>query len=215
MLLYTGGSVDALVVMYAINVFVTFALSQLAMIKYWRRPETRKRHSEWRRPLAIAVICFVVCSFILVVNLFEKFAEGAWVTVIVTGALVALCMLIKRHYSGVFARLKASIRSSPPPDQLAAKSPPAAEEEAHRGAPGGKLLRARDPLALDGDQALSPLLRQRRLHVGRRGGQRHVPGRGRSGSGAGRDEEALKKYVDLARGMGIPADQKMSMGTRR
>src|SRR5882762_9484516 len=72
MLLYTRGSVDALVVMYAINVFVTFALSQLAMIKYWRRPETRKRHSEWRRPLAIAVIC----------------------------------MVIKRHYSGVFARLK-------------------------------------------------------------------------------------------------------------
>jgi hypothetical protein len=32
MLLYTRGSVDALVVMHAINVFVTFALSQLGMI---------------------------------------------------------------------------------------------------------------------------------------------------------------------------------------
>ncbi len=100
MLLYTRGSVDALVVMYAINVFVTFALSQLGMIRYWRRAETQKRHAEWRRPLAIAVICFVVCSFILVVNLFEKFAEGAWLTVVVTGTLVAICMLIKRHYNG-------------------------------------------------------------------------------------------------------------------
>src|SRR5207245_929314 len=98
MLLYTRGSVDALVVMYAINVFVTFSLSQMGMIRYWRRPETRKRHPQWRRPLAIAVVCFVLCSFILVVNLFEKFLEGAWLTVVVTGALVGLCMLIKRHY---------------------------------------------------------------------------------------------------------------------
>ena len=106
MLLYTRGSVDALVVMYSINVFVTFALSQLGMIRYWRRTETRKRHPEYGRPLAIAVICFVVCSFILVVNLLEKFTEGAWLTVVVTGTLVAVCMLIKRHYNGVYARLK-------------------------------------------------------------------------------------------------------------
>src|SRR5436305_4366497 len=47
MLLYTRGSVDALVVMYAINVFVTFALSQLGMIRAWRRVETQTRHVAW------------------------------------------------------------------------------------------------------------------------------------------------------------------------
>src|SRR5205823_12767668 len=87
MLLYTRGSVDALVVMYAINVFVTFALSQLGMMRYWRRVETQKRHVEWRRPLAIAVICFVLCSFILVGTLFEKFTDGAWMLVWVTGSM--------------------------------------------------------------------------------------------------------------------------------
>src|SRR5438105_10418024 len=106
MLLYTKGSVDALVVMYAINVFITFALSQLGMIRYWRREETRKRHPEWRRPIAIAAICFVLCTFILIVNVLEKFAEGAWLTIVVTGALVAVCIVIRRHYNGVFARLK-------------------------------------------------------------------------------------------------------------
>jgi len=126
--------------MYAINVFVTFALSQLGMIKYWRRPETRKRYPEWRRPQAIAVICFVVCSFILVVNLFEKFAEGAWLTVVVTGALVALCMVIKRHYSGVFARLKGldqiltALPTSSPPKVLPL------QKKSYGGAPGGRLL---------------------------------------------------------------------------
>src|SRR5205823_6724115 len=57
MLLYTRGSVDALVVMYSINVFVTFALSQAGMIRYWHKRETRKRHPEYGRPLAIAVTC--------------------------------------------------------------------------------------------------------------------------------------------------------------
>src|SRR2546422_4233703 len=39
MLLYTRGRVDALVVMYSINVFLTFSLTQIAMIRYWRSEE--------------------------------------------------------------------------------------------------------------------------------------------------------------------------------
>src|SRR5437588_3017127 len=62
MLFYTQGSVDALVVMYSINVFVTFALSQAGMMRYWHRRETQLRFPEWRRSMAIAAICFVVCT---------------------------------------------------------------------------------------------------------------------------------------------------------
>src|SRR5439155_69837 len=32
--------------------------------------------------------------------------EGGWLTVLATSALIALCMAIRRHYAGVFARLK-------------------------------------------------------------------------------------------------------------
>ncbi|HYZ89609.1 MAG TPA: amino acid permease, partial [Myxococcales bacterium] len=106
MLLYTRGSVDALVVMYSINVFVTFALSQAGMLRFWRRAEVRLKNPDWRGSMAVAGICFVVCTFILIINVYEKFFEGAWLTVVVTGALVAVCMLIKRHYRGVFSRLK-------------------------------------------------------------------------------------------------------------
>ena len=214
MLLYTRGSVDALVVMYAINVFVTFALSQLAMIKYWRRPETRKRHAEWRRPLAIAVICFVVCSFILVVNLFEKFAEGAWLTVIVTGALVALCMVIKRHYSGVFARLKGldqiltALPSSKPPKilPLQKKKPTAV-----------LLVGGFSGLGIHSLLTVIKLFPRYFANVVFMsvGVVDSATFHGVEEVDRVRDEteEALKKYVDLARGMGIPADQKMSMGT--
>ena len=36
-LAYTGGDVGHLVVMYSINVFLTFSLSMLSMLRYWRR----------------------------------------------------------------------------------------------------------------------------------------------------------------------------------
>ena len=35
LLVFSHGSVDALVVMYAINVFITFSLSQLGMCRLW------------------------------------------------------------------------------------------------------------------------------------------------------------------------------------
>src|SRR5467141_4059921 len=214
MLLYTRGSVDALVVMYAINVFVTFALSQLAMIRYWRRPETRKRHSEWRRPLAIAVICFVVCTFILVVNLFEKFAEGAWLTVIVTGALVALCMVIKRHYSGVFARLKGL-------DQILAalptNSPPKVLPLQKKKPTAVLLVGGFSGLGIHSLLTVIKLFPRYFANVVFMsvGVVDSATFQGVEEVDRVRDEteEALKKYVDLARGMGIPADQKMSMGT--
>src|SRR5438552_9459493 len=68
--------------------------------------DTRRKHPDWGRNIGIHIVGFVLCFGILLVNVLEKFAEGAWLTVVVTGALVALCMLIKRHYLGVFARLK-------------------------------------------------------------------------------------------------------------
>src|SRR5437870_5280889 len=49
MLLYTHGRVDALVVMYSINVFVTFSLTQIAMLRFWLRAETKRKHPDWAR----------------------------------------------------------------------------------------------------------------------------------------------------------------------
>src|SRR5438477_359317 len=85
MLIYTRGSVDALVLMYSINVFVTFSLSQAGMIRFWLMPQTRSKHPDWAQQIVIHVIGFVLCFGILVVNVLEKFTEGAWLTVVVTG----------------------------------------------------------------------------------------------------------------------------------
>ena len=102
-LLYTRGSVDVLVTMYAINVFVTFSLSQLGMIKFWwsRRLLAGKR----RTSLAIHTLSFVVCFGVLVTVVILKFTEGAWVTLFVTGLLIIACLLIHGHYQRIRAKL--------------------------------------------------------------------------------------------------------------
>ncbi len=98
-LVYTHGDVGRLVVMYSINVFLTFSLSNLGMTRFWVK--NRKEQREWKRHVPIHVIALALCLTILVVTCFEKFAEGGWLTLVITGALVSLCFVIKRHYARV------------------------------------------------------------------------------------------------------------------
>jgi K+ transporter len=102
-LLYTHGRVERLVIMYSINVFLTFSLSQLGMIRHWLQARRRREH--WKRHLPIHVVGFFLCAGILVVTIFEKFTEGGWVTLAVTAVLVGACGLIRRHYRQVRGRM--------------------------------------------------------------------------------------------------------------
>jgi amino acid transporter len=103
-LVYTHGDVSVLVVMYAINVFVTFSLSMLGMCRHWYA--LRGRHPLWRRRLTMFVCGAVLCLAILGVTIWEKFDEGAWRTIVVTGGLVAACLFVNRYYREVGAKLR-------------------------------------------------------------------------------------------------------------
>jgi amino acid transporter len=96
-LLVTQGDIGSLVVLYSLNVFVTFTLTQLGMVRHWWR--TRSAHRGWR--LAVSGVAFLLCLVILVVMLRIKFTEGAWITVVVTTALCLVAWTIRRHYRGV------------------------------------------------------------------------------------------------------------------
>lgn len=98
-LFYTQGSVSTLVVMYSINVFVTFSLSQLGMMRFFRT--NRGRDPLWKRHIAVHVVGFALCVTILVITVVEKFGEGGWVTLAITLGLIALCTRIRRHYRRV------------------------------------------------------------------------------------------------------------------
>jgi amino acid transporter len=111
---FTGADVSKLVVMYAINVFVTFSLSNVGMVRFWIA--RRARMPEWRRALPIHLIAAALCTTILVVTIVEKFGEGAWITILVTLGLVGLCFIVKRHYALVLRALRRLDRELPGPE---------------------------------------------------------------------------------------------------
>ena len=95
-LLWTHGEVSVLVVLYSINVFLTFSLSLFGLCVYWWRH--RNEAPIWRRRLLLSAMGFTVTATVLVITLFEKFMAGGWLTVVVTSAVIGLCLLVKKHY---------------------------------------------------------------------------------------------------------------------
>lgn len=98
-LLYTHGSVSALVIMYSINVFATFSLSQLGMSRFFIL--NRHKDSKWKQHLSIHLVGLVLCATILVITTLEKFTEGGWMTILITSVVIGACYLIRGHYRKV------------------------------------------------------------------------------------------------------------------
>lgn len=103
-LLLTGGNVPILIVLYSINVFITFTLSLLGISRYWIK---HRRQKTWPFHFLIASIaCFVTAS-ILGITLYYKFSDGGWLTLVITFSLVGLCTVIKSHYRYITKRMRA------------------------------------------------------------------------------------------------------------
>jgi amino acid transporter len=96
-LLLTGGSVRFMVVLYSINVFITFTLSQLGMVRHWII--SRHQTPAWRKKIAVNGVGLVLTVFILVSMVVLKFRDGGWITIFVTGALMLVAVTIRRFYA--------------------------------------------------------------------------------------------------------------------
>jgi hypothetical protein len=103
-LFYTRGDITMLVVMYSINVFLTFSLTELGMAKHWIT--LRGQDPRWKTQLPIHSTGLFMCLSILIVTLYEKFSEGGWVTAAITSGVIILCFLIRRHYQQVRHELR-------------------------------------------------------------------------------------------------------------
>ena len=99
LLLYSRGRISTLVVMYSINVFLTFSLSELGMSRFFIRH--RRTDPNWKKHLPVHLIGLTVCLTILIVTTLEKFTHGGWLTLIITSVVILLCYLIKGHYNKV------------------------------------------------------------------------------------------------------------------
>jgi len=104
LMIATNGSVGFLIVLYSINVFITFCLSQLGMVRHWW--ESRRVVRKWFGKLLLNGIGLFLTSFILVSVTVIKFHEGGWITLFITGALVILMSLIKINYEATDRQIK-------------------------------------------------------------------------------------------------------------
>ena len=102
--LFTSASVNLLVVLYSINVFITFSLSQLGMVRHWWMD--RAKEPQWKRKLFINGFGLLLTGGILIALCIVKFDEGGWITLLVTGALIAAAFGVKRHYGKTQVRLQ-------------------------------------------------------------------------------------------------------------
>jgi amino acid transporter len=211
-LFFTKGNITTLVLMYSINVFLTFSLSQLGMSRYWI--QNRKKYPDWFRHIIIHIIGLVLCLSILVVSIYEKFAEGGWVTVMVTMFLVGLCLWIKKHYTIVrkhLGRLDDVLSDIP---QTQHTTPHAIDPKAHTAILlvnnyGG--LGIHSFLSI---QRLFPNHFKNFLFVSVNVVDAGVmKGADDVNQALSQTEENLKQYVALANNLGFAADYRMGVGT--
>jgi amino acid transporter len=210
MLFYTAGNIHTLIVMYSINVFLTFTLSQLSMTRFFLGRRERGR----RRNLGLHLVALVMCATILAITVYEKFSEGGWLTVVITTVVVGLCIAIKAHYD----RVRSGLRKL---DEILGSLAP-------RGQPNEGPLERNLPTAVLLVNGFNGLGIHTLLST-----LRYFPGLYKqfvfvsvsvvdSGTFKGKEEvdalqrqtdEDLAKYVRVARSLGFPAEALTDVGT--
>jgi len=102
-LILFGGVTDRLIPLYAIGAFLAFTLSQAGMVVHWLRAEEHPGRT-WH--MFVNGFGAVATGLTLIVVLVAKFTSGAWVTALLVPLLIAVMMVVKRHYTRVKREMK-------------------------------------------------------------------------------------------------------------
>jgi amino acid transporter len=212
LLLYSKGNITTLVVMYSINVFLTFSLSEFGMSRFFIK--NRKTEPHWKKHLPVHLTGLTLCLTILTVVTIEKFPVGGWLTLLITSIVIALCYMIKAHY----VKVRGGVREL---DELLTTIPT-------RGPINTEPLKKAMPTAIQlvngfngfGVHTFLTIIRSFKnlyknfvfvsvgeVDVGSFKGSEAVSSLENSTS------DALRKYVDLARRLGFAADFRIELGT--
>lgn len=96
-----NGSTDALVPLYAVGVFTGFSLSQAGMVLRWARLQSPGW--EWKATVnGVGCVCTLIALLVIIES---KFAEGAWIILVLIPVLLYLFQKVKRHYEKVTREL--------------------------------------------------------------------------------------------------------------
>jgi amino acid transporter len=115
LLILFRGVTDRLIPLFAIGAFLAFTLSQAGMVGHWRRVGGPGA----TRSIIVNGLGAVATGITVVVVLVAKFAQGAWITILVIPVLLMVMVFVRRHYHCV-----ALETSSATPLELSDLSPP-------------------------------------------------------------------------------------------
>ena len=94
---------NSLIHLYVIGVFTAFTMSQLGMVRYWRRMRT----PGWRQRETINAVGAAATGLVTAIVIWTKFAEGAWLVTVAIPVIVVGMLGVRRHYDRVARRLRA------------------------------------------------------------------------------------------------------------
>lgn len=103
-----NGSTDGLIPLYAIGVYVGFTISQVGLVVRRRKEAATRGQSQAGDGLKSTINAFgaVLTAVVVVVFTATKFAEGAWIVLIVIPLLVMVFLKIHRHYQAIAEELR-------------------------------------------------------------------------------------------------------------
>ena len=96
------GVTDRLIPLFAIGAFLAFTLSQAGMVFHWKRVGGRGA----LQSMLINGLGAIVTGITVLIVLAAKFAEGAWITVLLIPTLLGLMVWIRHHYRDVMNEIQ-------------------------------------------------------------------------------------------------------------
>jgi amino acid transporter len=94
-------SVAALIPLYSIGIFLSFAISQAGMVRHWYD----ERGGGWRWKLGLNLVGAVITGMVFVVSAASKIPNGAWIVLITVPVIVGLMRWVRGQYRGQEAEL--------------------------------------------------------------------------------------------------------------
>ena len=123
------GDTHALIPLFAVGAFLAFTLSQTAMVVHWWREHGKR----WRLKAGMNTAGALVTGIILLIVSSNKFAEGAWITLLLIPLLLACFLKINGHYRGVAQQLSTCTIPKPPLKPVTSRRVVVPVSGVHRG----------------------------------------------------------------------------------
>jgi amino acid transporter len=102
LLIAVNADTERLIPLFTIGVFVGLTISQVGLVRHWRRT----RPPRWQARAVLNGVGATMTAVAVVVFLGTKFTEGAWIVVIAVPALMLLFTRIEGYYARVAQDLK-------------------------------------------------------------------------------------------------------------